>query len=215
MATQLTRERIVATAIAIADRDGFEATTLRRIAGELGVHVTSLYNHIPTRDAVTDAMVERLVEDAELPTAVDGWEEWVRTFVHAIGAVASAHPGAFAALERRPVQGARAAASFEVALAAFAETGLPPDLAYGAVKTTALLALAIGAERSLQSVGRAPETNLAELPPDAFPHLHAAGATASEEQAWAFAVEALVAGLRAEIRRARPRSVRRTAREPG
>ena len=126
MAPVLTRERIVATAIDLADRDGFEAATLRRIAGELGVHVTSLYNHVPTRDAVTDGMVERLIEEADLPVEPVGWEQWVRSFVARIGDVASRHPGAFGALQRRPVQGPRAAASFEVALAASRKRGLPP-----------------------------------------------------------------------------------------
>ena len=45
----------------MADRDGFEGVTLRRIAAELGVHVTSLYNHVPTRDAVTHGIIERLI----------------------------------------------------------------------------------------------------------------------------------------------------------
>ena len=64
MPAQLTRERIIGTAIELADRDGFEAATLRRIAAELGVHVTSLYNHVATREAVTDGIVERLIEEA-------------------------------------------------------------------------------------------------------------------------------------------------------
>ena len=64
----------------MADRDGFEGVTLRRIAAELGVHVTSLYNHVPTRDAVTDGIIERLIEEAKLPTSPVPWEEWVRSF---------------------------------------------------------------------------------------------------------------------------------------
>src|SRR5512138_3624093 len=104
----------------MADRDGLDAVTLRRLAGELGVHVTSLYNHVPTRDAIVDGIVELLIAEAHLPGNPRSWEEWVREFVAAIGEVAAAHPGAFAALERRPVQGERATASFEAALAAFA-----------------------------------------------------------------------------------------------
>ena len=66
----LTRERILRTAVAMADQDGLDAVTLRRIAAELGVHVTSLYNHVPTRDAVTDGIVETLLEEAGLPAGV-------------------------------------------------------------------------------------------------------------------------------------------------
>jgi AcrR family transcriptional regulator len=201
MPAVLTRERIITTAIEVADRDGFEAATLRRIAGELGVHVTSLYNHVSTREAVTDGIVERLIEEAGLPVEPVGWEQWVRSFVERIGDVASRHPGAFAALQRRPVQGARAAASFEVALAAFAQAGLAPQDAYGAVKATALVALSIGAEKSLASSGVVAETQVEELPPEDFPHLHALADIWSEDAAWSFTLESLVSGLRAQIRR--------------
>jgi AcrR family transcriptional regulator len=201
MPAQLTRERIIGTAIELADRDGFEAATLRRIAGELGVHVTSLYNHVATREAVTDGIVERLIEEADLPVEPVGWELWVRSFVERIGDVAALHPGAFAALQRRPVQGPRANASFEVALAAFAQAGLAPADAYGAVKATAFVALSVGAERSLASTGVDAETHVDELPPEEFPHLHALVEISSEDAAWSFTLETLVSGLRAQIRR--------------
>src|SRR6185503_11396267 len=105
----------------MADRDGFGAVTLRRIAAELGVHVTSLYNHVPTREAVTDGIVELLLDEAKLPTGPVAWDDWVRRFVDGVIGIAATHPGAFHALRQRPVQGARATASFEVALTAFTE----------------------------------------------------------------------------------------------
>jgi AcrR family transcriptional regulator len=201
MPAVLTRERIIATAIEVADRDGFEAATLRRIAGELGVHVTSLYNHVSTREAVTDGIIERLIDEADLPVQLVSWEQWVRSFVERIGDVASRHPGAFGALQRRPVQGPRAAASFEVALAAFAKAGLGAQDAYAAVKATAFVALSIGAEKSLASSGVSAETQVDELPREDFPHLHALGDIWSEDGAWSFTLETLVSGLRAQIRR--------------
>src|SRR4051794_19911955 len=138
----LNRERILKTAVRIADREGPDAVTLRRIAAELDVHVTSLYNHVPTRDAVTDGIVELLLDEAKLPTGPVSWEAWVQRFFEAIGTIATTHPGAFMALQYRPVQGPRAAASFEVALAAFTRAGFTPADAYAAVKTVSLLALA-------------------------------------------------------------------------
>ena len=113
----LSRDRIVETARDLADREGLDAVTLRRLATELDVHVTSLYNHVATRDAIVDGIVELLISEANLPGRPRNWEEWVRGFVSAVGALAVAHPGAFTALERRPVQGERALSSFEVALA--------------------------------------------------------------------------------------------------
>src|SRR3954451_14248687 len=118
----------------MADRAGLDAVTLRKIAGELGVHVTSLYNHVPTRDAVTDGIVELLLDEAKLPTGPVAWDDWIRQFVEGVTAIAATHPGAFHALRMRPVQGARATASFEVALAAFGDAGFSATDGFAAIK---------------------------------------------------------------------------------
>lgn len=202
---QLSSDRIVTTARDMADRDGLEAVTLRRLAAELDVHVTSLYNHVPTRDAILDGIVELLVSEADLPMSPRNWEEWVRQFVAAIGAIAVAHPGAFSALERRPVQGEQALTSAEVALAAFARAGLSPMEAYGAVKATTYVALAIGIERALGARGEPAATSLEPLPLDRFPYVRALDEVDEPENAWAFSIETLVAGLHAQVRRAKRR----------
>jgi AcrR family transcriptional regulator len=199
----LTRDRIITTAVAMADRNGLDAVTLRRIASELGVHVTSLYNHVPTREAITDGIVERLIDEAKLPTTDVSWEEWVRHFFTAIGNVAVSHPGAFAALQQRPVQGPHAAASFEVALAAFVKAGFNAADAYSALKATSLLALTVGLERGLAVRGLVPETAIDELPAESFPHIRHVAQVADPDDAWSFSLDTLLAGLRSQLRRRR------------
>ncbi len=122
-----------------------------------------------------------------------------------MGAIAVAHPGAFAALERRPVQGERALSSAEVALAEFARAGLSPADAYGAIKATTYVALAIGVERALAARGAAAETAIDMLSADRFPHVLALQDVDDPQEAWAFSVETLVAGLHTQIRRAKRR----------
>ena len=199
MAT-LTRERILQTAVRLADRDGPDAVTLRKIAAELGVHVTSLYNHVPTREAVTDGIVELLLDEAKLPTSAIAWDDWVREFVDGLGGVAATHPGAFHALQQRPVQGARATASFEIALAAFQEAGFSAADAYAAVKTASFLALMIGEERSMVARGELAETRLDVLPAESFPLVRSVATDDfTHEAVWAFSVETLIAGLRTRL----------------
>jgi AcrR family transcriptional regulator len=202
---QLSSDRIVATARDLADRDGLDAVTLRRLATELGVHVTSLYNHVATRDAIFDGLVELLISEADLPEQPRNWEAWVREFVAGIGAVAERHPGAFTALERRPVQGERALSSFEVALAAFVRAGLSTAESYSAVKATTYVALAIGLERALAARGETATTETDLLSPERFPHVLALADVDDAEGTWAFSVETLVAGLHTQIRRANRR----------
>jgi AcrR family transcriptional regulator len=92
-------------ALQLADREGLEAVTLRGLASHLGVHVTSLYNHVLDKEAVLDGMVEHLIQEANLPTGNMEWEEWIRRFAAAIRAVAHKHPGAFTVFHHRPGTG--------------------------------------------------------------------------------------------------------------
>lgn len=196
----LTREQLLRTAVLLADRDGPDAVTLRRIARELDVHVTSLYHYVPTRDAVTDGIVELLLDEAKLPTGPIAWDTWVREFIDAVTGIAATHPGAFHALQQRPVQGARATASFEVALAAFKTAGFTSPDAYGAIKSASYLALMIGRERSMVARGDLPETELDQLPAEQFPLVRSVATDAFDhESVWEFGVETLVLGLRARL----------------
>lgn len=196
----LTRERILRTAVTLADKHGPDAVTLRKIAGELGVHVTSLYNHVPTRDAVTDGIVEMLLDEAKLPTGPVAWDDWIRQFVDGVTGIAVTHPGAFHALQQRPVQGARAAASFEVAMAAFAEAGFTTSDGFAAIKSASYLALMVGSERSMVARGEILETHLDELPAESFPLVRAIEKDVADyEYVWTFAVETLIAGLRSRL----------------
>ncbi len=199
----LTRDAIIRTAVTLADRDGFDAVTLRRIAAELGVHVTSLYNHVPTREAVTDGIVELLLEEAKLPLTAVGWQTWVRRFVAGITEVAATHPGAVTALQRRPVQGPRAAATFEIGLAAFRHAGFDAQDAYNAMKATTLTALSLGLEQAMSVTGQAMETAVDELPAEDFPQVRLVSSLADAEAAWSFSLETLILGLKAQVRRRR------------
>jgi AcrR family transcriptional regulator len=210
----LTRARIVATALELADRDGLQGVTLRRIASELGVHVTSLYNHVPTKEAVLDDLIERLIAEAELPTGVIAWDDWVRRFAAAMRAVARRHPGAFEALHQRPVQGPEATASAEAALAAFRAAGFDVAEAYSAVKATihSVLGLVLEDLAELRSPGL--RTDVSRLPREHFPNLHAANAIAAEADTWSYLIEALIAGFAASRRNVKGRRQNGDARGP-
>lgn len=199
-AAPLSRDRILRCALAMADRDGLDATSLRRVAGELGVHVTSIYHHVPTKDALLDGVVEELMASADLPLGEVSWEAWVRTFVDQVALLAETHAGAFAVLMRRPVQGPRATATFEVGLAAFTRAGLDPREAYGCVKSVALAVLGVCLERAEGVSGRDDlRTDLEGLSWQDFPVLHQATAVAEDVDLVATLREVLVAGFAARI----------------
>jgi AcrR family transcriptional regulator len=200
MRRRLTRTRIIAAAIALADREGMAAVSLRRIALQLGVHVTSLYNHVPTKEAVLDGIVEHLMGAANLPEKVSGWEEWVRQFADGLRAVARKHPGAITAFHHRPVQGPEAARFPEAGLESFRAAGFDISEAYSAVKSTALVVLGLLIEEVLSSKGQRAKTNLSALPPERFPQAHELRKIAVQPDVWAYTIDTLVAGLAANLR---------------
>src|SRR5205085_11010218 len=63
----LTKERVLEQAIALADKDGIEALTMRKLGRALGVEAMSLYNHVANKGELVAAMVDRVVEQFELP----------------------------------------------------------------------------------------------------------------------------------------------------
>jgi AcrR family transcriptional regulator len=205
-ALPLSRERILRCAVRIADRDGLDAASLRKVAAELGVHVTSLYNHVPTKEALLDGVGEELMSDARLPTGELPWEQWVREYVAAVAGIARQHPGAFAVLLRRPVQGPRANATFEAGLAAFHRAGMELSAAAVALKTVALAVLGCAAEQVQAVSGGDLRTDMSSLSPEEFPELHDAHVYADELDVLSALTEVLVAGLGQQVPRRRRRS---------
>ena len=57
---KLTRESVVSAAVDLADREGIAALTMRRLARHVGVEAMSLYHHLPNKEALLDAMVDRV-----------------------------------------------------------------------------------------------------------------------------------------------------------
>jgi AcrR family transcriptional regulator len=74
----LTKERVLAQAIALADADGIEALTMRKLGQALGVEAMSLYNHVANKGELVAAMVDRVVEQFELPDDEPRWEAAIR-----------------------------------------------------------------------------------------------------------------------------------------
>ena len=73
----LSRAAIVAAAVAVADRDGLDRLSMRRLGRHFGVEAMSLYNHIPNKAALLDAMVDEALDAIPVPTDPD-WRTGLR-----------------------------------------------------------------------------------------------------------------------------------------
>ena len=90
----LTRERVLRTAVELADRDGIDALTMRRLGHELGVEAMSLYNHVASKDAILDGIVDLVVGDIHVPGSGTAWRPAMRERAISAHRVLLAHPWA-------------------------------------------------------------------------------------------------------------------------
>jgi AcrR family transcriptional regulator len=90
---RLTPQRVVDAAVALADRDGLPAMTMRRLGGELGVEAMSLYKHVADKDDLLSRMIDRVYEEIELPATRD-WRAFMRQRALSIRGVLAQHPWA-------------------------------------------------------------------------------------------------------------------------
>lgn len=78
--TELTRERIVRTAIAVADAEGLAAVTMRRLGIELQVGVMTLYRYVPTKEDLVLLMADHVFGEERLPDPPPpGWRAQLET----------------------------------------------------------------------------------------------------------------------------------------
>lgn len=97
----LSRDRVLAAAVDLADAEGVAALTMRRLAADLGVEAMALYHHLANKEAVLDGVVERVVEEIRAAVADLGpagpeqdWRATLRGWFLAARAVMLRHPWA-------------------------------------------------------------------------------------------------------------------------
>ncbi|MEU9831922.1 TetR/AcrR family transcriptional regulator [Streptosporangium sp. NPDC048047] len=122
------REQVTSTAVRIADAEGVEAVTMRRIAGELGTGAMSLYRYVPRRDDLFDLMIDLVMSEIELPDDPSGdWRGDLTLLARQTRAAGLRHPWLIALLTSRPTLGPNLLRVHEFALGAFNGAGLDID----------------------------------------------------------------------------------------
>lgn len=118
---RLSREKIAAIALAIADQEGFEAVSMRRVAQELKVGTMSLYYYVKTKDDLVALMDDALMSEALLPSHPKDWRRAMMKIATRTHAVFIRHPWALVSMLSAP-PGLNALRHMEQCLEALAET---------------------------------------------------------------------------------------------
>jgi AcrR family transcriptional regulator len=173
----LTRERVLAAAVALADRGGIESLSMRKLAQELGVEAMSLYHHVANKDDILDGLVDVVFGEIDLPSGEEGWRAAMRRRAISAREALRRHPWATGLMESRPTPGAAnlrhhdavlgvlRGAGFSVELAAHAYSLLDSYI-YGFALQEASLPF-----HTPEEAAQVAQAIMAEFPASEYPHL--------------------------------------------
>jgi AcrR family transcriptional regulator len=101
--TPLSRDRVLEAAVALADGDGADGLSMRRLAAELGVVPMALYKHVANKDEMFDGMIDVVVGEIDPPRTDVDWKTAVRDRVLSARRALMRHPWACrVGRQRRP-----------------------------------------------------------------------------------------------------------------
>ena len=115
--------------MALADREGIEAVTMRRLAKELDAGAMSLYHHVPGKDALRDGMVDIVFGEIELPVSDGDWMAAMRRRALSTREALRRHPWAVGLMESTKAPGPADLQLHEAVLRCLREAGFSVEMA--------------------------------------------------------------------------------------
>jgi AcrR family transcriptional regulator len=211
MATAVSSDRrtqIAESALALVDREGLDALSMRRLATELGLGTMTLYGYFATKDDLLDAVVARAATGRGAIPVPDGpWDERLRAIARAWHRNLNRHPSLVQLRLRRPIVGREVFRVTEVGLAALRDAGFSPAAAARAFRVLFLYVFGTATFNDAEvTAGRRREIAMAvlALPEDEFPVLSGLagemGDAMGGEEQFEFGLDVLIAGLAARAR---------------
>jgi AcrR family transcriptional regulator len=209
---------VIESALALADAEGLEAVTIRRLAKELGVTPMALYWHFRSKDELLDGMAARIFE--EIDPSVDAsatWQEQMRALLGSMLDALRAHPSSATLLSTRTASSEGSLRATEVALDILGRGGFSPtqatQVARHAVSTLTNLVsgepgvVARDKSGELTDARQHARLFLESLPSERYPRLVEAATPLSEgvdpDTYFAFGLDLLLAGIEAMAARKR------------
>jgi AcrR family transcriptional regulator len=195
----LSRDRVLRAALAVLDRDGLDAVSMRRVGAELGVAGMSLYHHVADKAALLDGVFEAILAEMAPPRRTRHWRAALTDRALALRDVLRAHPHALPLFATRPAVTPASLVHVERVLAVLRAAGFGPRAALTAFQV--VLALVVGhtlGAHGPSAGGAPPRPAYADLDPRAFPRVREAApllATIDPDRELAAGLRALLAGL--------------------
>lgn len=179
----LSKQRMVEEAVRLADTEGVDGLSMRRLAGALGAGAMSLYHYVANKDELLDAMIDVVFDEIELPPEETDWRSAMRHRAISARQVLARHPWAIGLMESRTSPGPANLRHHEAVIACLRRAGfsvlmathanwLLDSLVYGYALQEASLPFDTAAEFA----GMGEAVYLPQLPSDQFPYLNESAA---------------------------------------
>jgi len=219
----LTAERIVQAALELVDRDGLDGLSMRRLGTDLGSGATSIYWHVPNKDALLDLIVDRLMEEAVGSIRREPGSTWRADLAaHAVGlrVVLERHAGAATLLGSRVPVGPHGLQFMERVLGTLGDAGFggrQRALAYAALTGYTIGQAVLQSRRAPTTAPDRPTHGdqtqrlgslLKDAPRGRFPNVFEGAAdiaALTDEEAFDYGLQRMLDGLEAELRPVNPR----------
>ncbi len=173
----LNRRRVLQAALALADEDGIESLTMRKLGEAVGVEAMSLYNHVANKADLLDGLIDVVFSEINLPSGEDSWKAAMRQRAIAARAVLSRHRWAIGLMESRTSPGPATLRHHDAVIGCLRDAGFSVELAAHAY--SALDSYIYGfalQERGLpfdtpERTSEVTQAIMAQFRPDQYPHL--------------------------------------------
>src|SRR5580698_6763569 len=175
--TPLSRERILVTALALADTSGIESLTMRKLGEAVGVEAMSLYNHIPSKGDLLDGLIDLVFSEIELPSAADSWKKAMRQRAISARTVLSRHRWAIGLMESRTTPGPATLRHHDAVIGCLRQAGFPVELAAHAYSVLDSYIYGFALQEASLPFDTREETSelaqaiVAQFPAEEYPHL--------------------------------------------
>lgn len=179
----LSKQRVVAEAVGLADHEGVDGLSMRRLAGALGAGAMSLYHYVANKEELLDAMIDVVFEEIELPPHEADWQSAMRQRAVSTRDVLRRHPWAIGLMGSRTSPGPANLRHHEAVTACLRRAGFTVVMAthanwlldsyvYGFALQEA--SLPFGTAEELADMLE--EVFIPQLPPDQLPYLNESAA---------------------------------------
>ncbi|MEV0390085.1 TetR/AcrR family transcriptional regulator [Nonomuraea sp. NPDC050643] len=123
----LSLDRIVRAAIGLADAEGLDGLSMRKVADRLGFTTMSLYRHVPGRDQLVDLMLDEVMGEHPEAAPEGGWRARLESVARQAWQIRTRHPWIAEVRGTRHLPGPNGVAHYDYMLSTLTGTGLRPS----------------------------------------------------------------------------------------